>query len=121
MAKKKQFLFVLSRPPHSSLYVQETLDMILTTAAFDQPTRILFINQGVYLLKKHQQPAGIGCKDMCPIFDVLSMYDVEDLYVETESLIESGLDAKDLHLDVKPVQRADIGALLVPQDVVINV
>ncbi len=94
--------------------------MILTTAAFDQATRILFIDQGVFLLKKHQQPDGIGCKDMGPIFDVLSMYDIEDLYVETESLIESGLDAKDLRLDVKPVQRASIGALLAQHDVVIN-
>ena len=50
----KTFLFVLRKPSYSGLYVQEMLDIILTTAAFEQNVTILLLDDAVFHLKNHQ-------------------------------------------------------------------
>ncbi len=117
---KKSFLFIMARPPFSTLHAQEMLDMILTAAAFEQTVRLLFIDQGALLLKKHQNPAAIEAKDIAPILDALAIYDVEDLYVESESLSMNGLDPEDLSIATKLLNRINVGELLARHDVVIN-
>ena len=52
----KSYLFVLQKPAHSGAYAQEMLDIILTTAAFDQAVSILLLDDGVFQLKKGEHP-----------------------------------------------------------------
>ncbi|MEY3879842.1 MAG: sulfurtransferase complex subunit TusC [Pseudomonadota bacterium] len=59
----KTYLFILRKPAHSGAYVQEILDIILTTAAFDQKVSLLLLDDGVFHLKKNQQPESVGMKD----------------------------------------------------------
>jgi tRNA 2-thiouridine synthesizing protein C len=59
----KSYLFVLRKPAHSGVQVQEMLDIILTTAAFDQPVSILLLDDGVFHLKNGQHPESSGMKD----------------------------------------------------------
>jgi tRNA 2-thiouridine synthesizing protein C len=118
---KKRFLFVFARPPHASLHVQELLDMALTAAAFDQTVNLLLIDHGVYSLKSWQQPSRLDCKDTRPIFESLDLYDIEHIYVETESLRERGLGPEDLCLPVQLLSRSEIGTLLGQQTVIVNV
>jgi tRNA 2-thiouridine synthesizing protein C len=108
----KQFLFVLRKPPHSGAYVQEMLDIILTTAAFDQPTSLLLLDDAVFQLKTGQQPADFGMKETLPIFRALEIYDVNSIYAEIESLEERGLKPADLCLPVQLVYRKDIASLM---------
>ncbi|MGH8549480.1 MAG: sulfurtransferase complex subunit TusC [Methylococcales bacterium] len=116
-----RFLFVFARSPHASLQVQEMLDMTLTAAAFDQPVSLLLIDDGVYSLKSGQQPRGLDCKDIVPVFESLALYDVEHIYVEAESLLERGLFVKDLCLPTQLLPRSEIGALMAQQSVIVNV
>jgi tRNA 2-thiouridine synthesizing protein C len=108
----KQFLFVLRRPPHSGAFVQEMLDIILTNAAFDQPTAVLLLDDAVFQLKHGQQPADLGMKDTASIYRALEIYDVKHIYAEIESLEERGLKPADLCLPVQPVYRKDIASLM---------
>jgi tRNA 2-thiouridine synthesizing protein C len=108
----KQFLFVLRKPPHSGAFVQEMLDIILTTAAFDQPASVLLLDDGVFQLKNGQQPAGFAMKDTASIYHALEIYDVKHIYAELESLEERGLKPADLCLPVQPVYRKDIANLM---------
>lgn len=94
--------------------------MILTTAAFDQTVRLLFIDQAVFLLKKNQRLDLIFAKNTVPIFDALQMYDIEDLYVESESLEAQGLSPQDLCIDIKLLGRSRIGGWIAQHDVVVN-
>lgn len=107
----KRFLFVLTKPPHSGAYVQELLDLILTTAAFDQEVALLLLDDGVFQLKKHQQPVN-GGKDTAAVFKALELYDVSTLYVERESLVERGLAVDDLLLPVNICERKDVALLM---------
>ncbi len=58
----KKFLYVNRRAPHGSIYALESLETVLIGAAFDQDVSVLFVDDGVYQLKKDQQPEGIEFK-----------------------------------------------------------
>lgn len=115
----KNYLFILRHLPHLSSHVQETLDQLLTTAAFDQSVSVLFLDDGVLQLKAGQNPAALALKDTAAVFQALQIYDVEQLFVEEESLQERGLRAADLILPVQLIRRPEINALLQRHDVLI--
>jgi len=115
----KNFLFIMRSPPHNGIQLQERLDVILTAAAFDQKVALLFLDDGVFQLKKGQQPEKQGLKDTASIFNALEIYDVNDLYTEVESLQERGLKPGDLSLPVKEFYRKDINELMQQYDLVI--
>ena len=114
----KSYLFVLRKSAHSGAYVQEMLDIILTTAAFDQKVSILLLDDGVFQLKNGQHPENVGLKDTAAIFNALEIYDVNDIYTEVESLQERGLKPCDLCLPVQKYYRKDIAGLIKRFDVV---
>jgi tRNA 2-thiouridine synthesizing protein C len=116
--KMKKYLFVLRKPAHSGAQVQEMLDIVLTTAAFDQQVSILLLDDGVFQLKNGQQPDIVGMKDTAAIFKALEIYDVHDIYTEVESLQERGLKPGDLCLPVQEFYRKDIAGLMKRYDVV---
>lgn len=114
----KKFLFVLRKPAHSGAYLQEMLDIILTTAAFDQSVSILWLDDAVFQLKNGQQPEMLGLKDTAAMFQALALYDVTELYMETESLQERGLTLNALCLPVQTLARETIGEFMQQFDVV---
>ena len=114
----KRYLFVLHKPPHSGAYVQEMLDIILTTAAFDQHVSVLLLDDGVFQLKNTQNPEIAGMKNTAAIFNALEIYDVNDIYIEMESLQERGLKLGDLCLPVQKCHRKGISELMKRFDVV---
>lgn len=114
----KKYLFVLRKPAHSGAYLQEMLDIILTTAAFDQSVSILWLDDAVFQLKNHQHPEITGMKDTAAMLQSLSLYDVTNLYIETESLQEHGLTLNALSLPVQALHRQEIGAFMQGFDVV---
>lgn len=113
----KTYLFVMRHFPHYSSHVQETLDQLLTTAAFDQKVSILFIDDGVSQLKAQQNPPSMPLKNTAAIFQVLDVYDIKNLYVEAESLCAKGLNEADLILPVKLIRRAAVNDLMQQYDV----
>jgi len=120
MPVRKSFLFILRRPPHGGIHAQEALDIILTTAAFDQTVRLLFIDDGVFQLQRDQRPETIDFKHIAPIFGALELYDIEELWVEEESLRERGIKVERLIMPVRLVARCDLAALMEVQDVVVS-
>ncbi|WP_349431297.1 sulfurtransferase complex subunit TusC [Methylomarinum sp. Ch1-1] len=116
----KNFLFVMSQAPHDGAGVQETLDIILTTAAFDQSVSLLFLDDGVLQLHQRQQSEKVGLKDTAAIFQALQIYDVHEYFVESESLQHRGLKPGNLILPVQEVYRKDINALMRRFDRVIS-
>jgi len=114
----KKFLFIMREAPHQGIQLQEKLDVILTAAAFDQKVALLFLDDGVFQLKKGQQPESQGLKDTASIFNALEIYDVHDLYMEVESLQERGLKPSDLSLTVQEFYRKDVNELMRGYDII---
>jgi tRNA 2-thiouridine synthesizing protein C len=116
----KKFLYVNRRIPHGTIYALESLETVLIGAAFDQDVSMLFIDDGVYQLKKEQSPEGIEFKNFSKTYRALEMYDVEKLFVEQESLDERGLVIDDLLVPVEVISSAGIKALVDEHDVVLS-
>ncbi len=105
--------------PHVSSHVQETLDQILTTAAFDQSVSVLFLGDGVFQLKTRQDSQAMVLKNTAAIFTALELYEITDVFVEAESLADRGLILDDLILPVRAIPRAEVNALMRRQDVIV--
>ncbi len=116
----KRFLYVNRRAPHGTIYPHEMLEMVLITAAFDQDVSVVFLDDGVYQIKKEQDTKGIGIKNFTPAFRALDDYDVEKLYVEKESLEARGLTAEDLLVPVEVVPTERLREIMAEQDVVLG-
>ena len=116
----KRFLYVNRRAPHGTIYPHETLEMVLIAAAFDQDVTVVFLDDGVYQIKKDQDTKGIGIKNFTPAFRALDDYDVEKLYVEKESLEARGLTAEDLLVPVEVVSTEELREIMAEQDVVLG-
>ena len=117
---EKKFIYINRRAPHGTVYPLESLETVLIGAAFDQDVSMLFIDDGVYQLKKDQNTDAIAFKNFSKAFRALEMYDVEKLFVEAESLQERGLDESDLLVDVEVIERAKVSELIDQQDVVLS-
>ncbi len=96
----KKFLYVNRKAPYGTIYALESLEVVLITAAFEQDVSLAFLDDGVYQLKKGQDPKGVGMKNFSPTYNALGDYDINRVYVEKESLEERGLGVDDL-LDLK--------------------
>jgi tRNA 2-thiouridine synthesizing protein C len=117
---RKKFMFVNRTAPYGSVYALESLEVVLITAAFDQDVSLVFVEDGVFQLKRGQQTKGIETKNFSPAYRALEGYDVEKLYVERESLAARGLVVSDLLVDVTVLSSRELGALMDEQDVVLS-
>ena len=117
---RKRFLYLLRRPPHGSIHAQEGLETVLIGAAFEQRVSLLFLDDGVFLLKRGQSPSEVGLKDFARGFRALPDYDIEHLYVEDRSLAARGLAPDDLIMDVETVSPARAAEIIDAHDVVLS-
>lgn len=116
----KRFMFVNRKAPYGTVYALESLETVLISAAFDQDVSVVFVDDGVFQLKKGQDTTGINMKNFSPTFRALEGYDVEKLYVEKESLEARGLTADDLVVDVEIKSTEELSKIMAAQDVVIS-
>lgn len=116
----KKFMFVNRKAPIGSIYALESLEVVLISAAFEQDVSLVFIDDGVYQIKKGQDTKGIEMKNFSPTYRALEGYDVEKLYVSRESMDERGLTQDDLIVDVEILDAAQMADLMEEQDVVLS-
>jgi len=130
----KKFLYVNRKAPYGTIYAQESLEVVLIGAAFDQDVSMAFLDDGVFQLTKGQDTKEIGLKNFSPTFRALGDFEVTKLYVEKESLEERGLTLDDLQNieyededddwaekpSIRLVTRAQMADVMADQDVILS-
>ncbi len=116
----KSFIFVMQTSAYSLSRVQEVLDVVLITAAFDQKVTLLLLDDAVFHLKKGQHSKVIGAKEISAIYRSLALYDIEAIYVEQESLMQRGLSQDDLLIPISLLSRANVAVTLNTFDFVLS-
>ncbi len=96
-------MIVNRRAPYGTGYGMEALDAMLAASAFEQDLTAAFVDDGVYQLKREQQPSVLEFRHYTKAFAALSEFGIEQLYVEKESLLERGLS----HTDLLEILRED--------------
>ena len=103
-------LITLSHAPYGSQDAKEALDVALVLAAFEQQPALLFIDEGILqLLPNSQSPS--SHKHIGKIISALEMYEINELWVEQESLDYFGIMVDELSQPVKVINRAQVSQL----------
>jgi tRNA 2-thiouridine synthesizing protein C len=116
----KKFMYVNRRAPHGTIYAQESLEVVLVGAAFEQDVSLVFLDDGVNQIRKNQDTTAIGTKNFSKTFRALEMYDVENLYVEKESMEARGMTEDDFNVPVLVKTSEEIAQLMEEQDVILS-
>jgi tRNA 2-thiouridine synthesizing protein C len=116
----KRFMYVNRRAPYGTIFALECLEVVLISAAFEQDVSLVFMDDGVYQLKKNQDTTGIGMKNFSNTYRALDDYEIEKIYVEKESLEARGLTGDDLIIPVEIMATEDLRELMSQQEVVIS-
>ena len=96
MSQTKKFVYMNRTAPYGTVYALESLEVVLIGAAFEQEVQLVFIDDGVYQLTKGQSTDGIGMKNFSKTYAALGDYDVNQIYVDEQSLTDRGLTMDDL-------------------------
>ena len=96
MSQTKKFVYMNRTAPYGTVYALESLEVVLIGAAFEQEVQLVFIDDGVYQLTKGQSTDGIGMKNFSKTYAALGDYDVNQIYVDEQSLKDRGLTMDDL-------------------------
>ncbi|WP_105259093.1 sulfurtransferase complex subunit TusC [Pseudoalteromonas sp. T1lg88] len=108
----KHIVVISQQAPYQQQSLKEALDLLLIFAAIDQEVSWLIEGDAVFALLAEQQPKLLGQKDFTKALKMLELYDIDSIYVCSESLSDRGMDESALILDVKNVLAQDKQALL---------
>jgi len=87
-----------AKAPYSHAAGKDALDIALIFGSFEQSTSLFFQGDGVWQLTQGQDGSIISVKDYLKTFAAFEFYDIENIYICQESLIERSLTA-DFHID----------------------
>lgn len=118
MSLRKTITFLSRSAPYGSNKSQLCLEMALACAVFDQQVNYVFMDDGVYQLKKSQQAGVIGQKTLGNALEALALYDIDNAIVDSESLLSRAMEVADLVIPVTLASRPQIAALLHESDTV---
>ena len=89
-------LLIIRHAPYHSALSREALDMALACAVFDVDISLLFLGEGVWQLSPQQQPT--ASKSIAKALQALPLYDIDKIYVDSNSLQQRQLAAEQLPL-----------------------
>lgn len=113
----KKILFISRHSPYGSSLAKDALDAILATSAYEQEIALLFMDDGVFQLLPLQQAEKIEQKSFSAQLQVLSLYEIDRVYVHQESLEKRHITINDLSLDnIQVINNFEITKLMTEQD-----
>ncbi len=115
-ASHRRLTFISRRAPFGEDYPRACLDMVMAAAVFDQQVNYVFMDDGVHQLVSGQAPAAIGAKDLSAQFAALSLYGVENVFADRQSLLERGLENAVLSIPVDVIDNACLQRLIQDSD-----
>lgn len=117
----KQSISIISRhAPYGCHKAQQSLDIALAAAVFEQKVNYIFMDDGVYQLIGNQNATGINSKTLSAALETLDLYGIENIYIDADSLEQRGLSQSDLALQGERVNRKIISDIIESSDTVFN-
>lgn len=131
---EKTFVYMNRKAPYGTVYALESLEVVLIGAAFEQNVQLVFVDDGVYQLTKNQSTDGIGMKGFSKTYAALGDYDVNQIFIDEQSMKDRGLTLDDLQAltyededddwaeksSIKVVNREQLAEIVDNADVLLN-
>ena len=115
----KKVAIIISSTPHGSAKGREALDTALALSTFNHVS-VFFIDDGVFHLLANQHPELILMRDYIATFNMLELYDIEDVYVCKASLDKRNLNQMPLNIANQVIDENELTQLLANQDAVLR-
>ncbi|EGQ9180720.1 MULTISPECIES: sulfurtransferase complex subunit TusC [Vibrio] len=96
-----QLTYLFRSAPHGSAAGREGVDALLAASAYCEDISVIFMGDGVYQLLLGQDPNNILSKDYAPMLKLFDLYDIEQVFVCSESLTQRGLAQADLVIEAQ--------------------
>ena len=90
-------LLVFRHAPYGNALAREGLEAALACGAMGAKTSVLYINEGVWQLLEPQNSAAIDCKNQAAMASALPLYDVDNIWVDEDSLKQRNLSSADIN------------------------
>jgi len=110
--KCKRIAIIFSKAPYGTESGREGLDALLAVSNFTDDLAVFFIDDGVYQLLKNQTPEVSQIKNHSKMFKLMSLYDIESIFVSKEALLNRDLNVEDLLLEAQVIEDVSISDLL---------
>lgn len=115
----KNVAIIISSPPHGNAKGREALDAALALSAINHIS-VIFIDSGIFHLLTNQSPEQILMRDYIATFNMLELYDIEDVYVDQSSLRAEHLTDITLNIPTQIIDRLTLNQLLAKQDMILR-
>ncbi|GLS26520.1 protein TusC [Marinibactrum halimedae] len=99
---------------------KEGLDAILAASAYGQHIQVLFMDEGVFQLLRHQSPKSLSLKSPSNLIETLPIYGITDLYVCEDSLTKRAINEELIMPGTQCLSKEDIKHLIATQDAILN-
>jgi tRNA 2-thiouridine synthesizing protein C len=96
-----QLTYLFRSAPHGRSSGREGVDALLAASAYCEDISVIFIGDGVFQLLLGQDPSAILSKDYAPMLKLFDLYDIEQVFVCSDSLAQRGLAQADLVIEVQ--------------------
>lgn len=114
----RSVLYLVRKPP--GIHANELIDMMLVSGVFEQPTQVLFLDDGVWQLNAGQDAGIVGRKDTSSALGALDAHGIQALFAHKPSLDARGIARERLAVEARPVGDDGMRALLRDADVVVT-
>lgn len=115
----QNILLLQQHSPFSSSHGREALDMTLALAAVEHNVSVLFCADAVYQLLASHEHADFRLKAYTRSFKLFALYDIEQVYVCQQSLMQRAIKPEQLSIDVTLLDQQQIAQLIHNQHQVI--
>lgn len=107
-----QMLVVLRQGPHGNSLLRDGLDVALVAAAFGRCVSLVFMGEGVMALCRDQGTGALGQKGTAATLEMLELYDINSLWVESAAMSRFGLLHSDLMLPAAPLSAQELATMI---------
>ncbi|MCX8683855.1 sulfurtransferase complex subunit TusC [Gilliamella sp. B2889] len=115
----KNVAIIISTPPHGNAKGREALDTALALSTFNHIS-VFFMGDGIFHLLPNQHPEEILMRDYIATFNMLELYDIEDVYVCKTALDERNLSQIALNIPNQQIEITQFHQLLADQDTILR-
>jgi tRNA 2-thiouridine synthesizing protein C len=106
-------VILFRQAPYGTSFTGEGIRALSALQAFGVPLKVLFVDDGVFVLVKGQDPSALEMKSMGEGVKMLEENGLEEVLVCRESLKERGIDEKDLiDARITVVDKKEVNRLL---------
>jgi tRNA 2-thiouridine synthesizing protein C len=110
---------IITKSTFAGADFKESLDLALVCAAFEHLVNLIFTDDGVYNLLDNQQHQLLAEKDQTALLKGLNFYDIENIYVDADSLKARSITTDNLMITTGLLEPKDLNQLNLQADQVV--